>query len=233
MATMDKDEAVFFLDVDNTLLDNDRLIADLMQRLAQEFGADKRDSYKTILEQLRTELGYVDYLGAMQRFRLANIHNTKILSMSAFLLDYPFADLLYPGVADTIAHLRQWGRTVILSDGDAIFQPRKIQRSGIGEMVDGQLLIYVHKEQMLEDVALLYPARHYVMIDDKLSILSAMKSAWGAQLTTVFPRQGHYALDPKNIATYPAADITVENIGDLLRQDFSALFSPANQVNLR
>lgn len=221
MAAMDK--IVFLLDVDNTMFDNDRLIADLMGYLAQKFGAARRDSYQAILEQLRVELGYVDYLGAMQRFRLANMHDTKTLLMSAFLIDYPFADLIYPGVAAALAHLRQWGRTVILSDGDVVFQPRKIQRSGLWQLVDGQVLIYVHKEQMLNDVARLYPARHYVMVDDKLSILSAMKNAWGTQLTTVFPRQGHYALDPGNTAAYPPADVTVEHFSDLLKQDFSAL----------
>lgn len=217
------DEIVFLLDVDNTLLDNDRLIADLMQHLAQEFGAAGRDSYQTILEQMRAELGYVDYLGAMQRFRLANMRDPRTLLMSAFLIDYPFAGLIYPGVQAAVAHLRQSGRTVILSDGDAIFQPHKIQRSGLWQAVEGRVLIYVHKEQMLDDVARLYPARHYVMVDDKLSILSAMKSAWGAQLTTVFPRQGHYAQDPKILAAYPAADITVENFSGLLKQDFSTL----------
>lgn len=223
MAAMD--DVVFLLDVDNTLLDNDRLIDDLMQHLAQEFGAAGRDSYKAILEQLRVELGYVDYLGAMQRFRLANMHDARTLLMSAFLIDYPFADLIYPGALNAVAHLRQWGRTVILSDGDAVFQPRKIQRSGLWQVVEGRVLIYVHKEQMLDDVARLYPSRHYVMVDDKLSILSAMKNAWSTQLTTVFPRQGHYALDPKNLAAYPAADITVENFSDLLKQDFSALLT--------
>ena len=223
MAAMD--DVVFLLDVDNTLLDNDRLIDDLMQHLAQEFGAAGRDSYKAILEQLRVELGYVDYLGAMQRFRLANMHDARTLLMSAFLIDYPFADLIYPGALNAVAHLRQWGRTVILSDGDAVFQPRKIQRSGLWQVVEGRVLIYVHKEQMLDDVARRYPSRHYVMVDDKLSILSAMKNAWSTQLTTVFPRQGHYALDPKNLAAYPAADITVENFSDLLKQDFSALLT--------
>lgn len=217
------DEIVFLLDVDNTLLDNDRLIADLMQHLAQEFGAAGRDSYQTILEQMRAELGYVDYLGAMQRFRLANMRDPRTLLMSAFLIDYPFAGLIYPGVQAAVAHLRQSGRTVILSDGDAVFQPHKIQRSGLWQAVEGRVLIYVHKEQMLDDVARLYPARHYVMVDDKLSILSAMKRAWGTQLTTVFPRQGHYARDPKILAAYPAADITVENFSGLLKQDFSTL----------
>jgi len=224
------DDVVFLLDVDNTLLDNDRLIADLMQHLAQEFGSEQRDSYQAILEQLRSELGYVDYLGAMQRFRLANLHDNvtsvtmrSTLQMSAFLLDYPFAKLIYPGALDAIAHLRQWGRTVILSDGDVIFQPRKIERSGLSQAVDGQVLVYVHKEQILDEVARLYPARHYVMVDDKLSILSAMKNSWGRQLTTVFPRQGHYAHDPKILAANPAADITLEQISALAQQDFSRL----------
>lgn len=223
MAAMD--DVVFLLDVDNTLLDNDRLIDDLMQHLEQQFGAAGRDGYQIILEQMRTELGYVDYLGAMQRFRLANMRDTRALLMSAFLIDYPFAERIYPGVPGAVAHLRQWGRTVILSDGDAVFQPHKIQRSGLWQMVEGRVLIYVHKEQMLDDVARLYPSRHYVMVDDKLSILSAMKTAWGAQLTTVFPRQGHYAREPKNLAAYPAADITVENFSELLKQDFSALLA--------
>ena len=221
MATPDK--VIFLLDVDNTLLDNDRLRDDLMRHLAQEFGAENRDRYSAILEELRAELGYVDYLGAMQHYRLAEMNDPQLLLMSAFLMDYPFADLVYPGALGAIAHLRTWGRTVILSDGDVIFQPRKIQRSGLWHAVEGRVLIYVHKEQMLDAVAKRYPARRYVMVDDKLRILAAMKKTWGERLTTVFPRQGHYALDPKNVAAYPPADITVEHIGELVNQDFSAL----------
>ncbi len=217
------DEIVFLLDVDNTLLDNDRLRDELMLHLEQEFGADNRDRYRTILEQLRTELGYIDYLGAMQRYRVAHMDDARVLLMSAFLIDYPFADLIYPGVLDAIVHLRQWGRTVILSDGDVIFQPRKIQRSGLWRVMDGRVLIYVHKEDMLDAVARQYPARHYVMIDDKLNILAAMKHSWGQKLTTVFPRQGHYARDPQIVAACQPADITVEHFADLITQDFSKL----------
>jgi FMN phosphatase YigB (HAD superfamily) len=218
-------EVTFLFDVDNTLLDNDRLQADLKRHLAQEFGAENRDRYWAILEALRTELGYVDYLGAMQRYRLGDMNDPRLLLMSSFLMDYPFADLVYPGALAAIAHLRKWGRTVILSDGDVIFQPRKVQRSGLWQAVDGRVLIYVHKEQMLDAVATRYPARHYVMIDDKLRILAAMKTSWGNRLTTVFPRQGHYALDPKNLAAYGPADIAVERIGDLVGHDFSELLS--------
>ena len=218
-------DIVFLVDVDNTLFDNDRFQQELREHLQSFYGDHANEVYWAAFDKLRSELGYVDYLGAMQRFRLANMHDARTLLMSAFLIDYPFADLIYPGALNAVAHLRQWGRTVILSDGDAVFQPRKIQRSGLWQVVEGRVLIYVHKEQMLDDVTRLYPSRHYVMVDDKLSILSAMKNAWSTQLTTVFPRQGHYALDPKNLAAYPAADITVENFSDLLKQDFSALLT--------
>jgi hypothetical protein len=172
---------------------------------------------------LRTELGYADYLGALQRYRLGAMNDTRLLTVSAFLVDYPFANRLYPGSLDAIEHVSRWGLTVILSDGDVVFQPRKIRRSGLWEAVEGRVLIYIHKEQMLDDVRQRYPARHYVMVDDKLRILAAMKKIWGNQLTTVFPRQGHYALDPKIIAACPPADITIERIGDLVDYDLPAL----------
>jgi FMN phosphatase YigB (HAD superfamily) len=216
-------DIVFLLDVDNTLFDNDRFRASLLAKVESEFGAAACERYVAILEELRTSLGYVDYLGAMQRFRLLYITEPRVMAMSEFLMEFPFPDLVYPGALAAVAHLRQWGRTVILSDGDAIFQPRKIQRSGIWQAVEGRVLIYVHKEQMLDAVAQRYPARHYVMIDDVLRILTAMKGTWGERLTTVFPRQGHYAQDPKNIAAYPPADIAIEHIGDLAALDFSVL----------
>ncbi|HTT69059.1 MAG TPA: HAD family hydrolase, partial [Gemmatimonadales bacterium] len=203
-------DVVFLLDCDNTLLDNDRVQDDLRDHLAREFGPACRDRYWAILEQLRAELGYTDYLGALQRYRMGDMGDTRLLLMSSFLVDYPFATRLYPGALDVVHHLRTWGLTVVLSDGDVVFQPRKIQRSGLWAAVEGRVLIYVHKELMLDAVAALYPARHYVMIDDKQRILAAMKSVWGDRVTTVFPRQGHYALDPHNLAAYPAADLTVE-----------------------
>ncbi len=216
-------DVVFLLDVDNTLLDNDRIVADLGEHLAQEFGAESRDRYWRIFEALRRELGYADYLGALQRYRVDGMNDPRLLMMSSFLVDYPFADRLYPGALEVIAHLRRWGPTVILSDGDVVFQPRKVQRSGLWDAVEGRVLIYLHKEQVLDDVERRYPARHYVMVDDKLRILAAMKKVWGTRLTTVFPRQGHYALDSRNAATYPPADMTVERIGELINHDFSAL----------
>src|SRR6185503_10575621 len=213
-------DVVFLLDVDNTLLDNDRVQDDLRNHLELEFGAASRDRYWAIFEALRTELGYADYLGALQRYRLGAMNDPRLLLMSSFLVDYPFADRLYPGALDAIAHLRTCGLTVILSDGDAVFQPRKVQRSGLWDAVEGRVLIYVHKERMLDEVGRRYPARHYVMVDDKLRILAAMKKFWGTRLTTVFPRQGHYALDPHNVSFYPPADLAIERIGDLLNYHF-------------
>jgi FMN phosphatase YigB (HAD superfamily) len=217
------DDVVVLLDCDNTLLDNDLVQGDLRAHLAREFGVESRDRYWAILEQLRAEVGYVDYLGALQRYRLEAVSDPRLLLMSSFLVDYPFASRLYPGALDAIRHLRTWGLTVILSDGDVVFQPRKIQRSGLWAAVEGRVLIYIHKERMLDALAERYPARHYVMVDDKLRILVAMKQAWKDRVTTIFPRQGHYALDPNNISAYPAADLTVERIGDLVNYDLSAL----------
>jgi FMN phosphatase YigB (HAD superfamily) len=214
---------VVLLDCDNTLLDNDAVQSDLREHLAREFGAESRDRYWAILEALRSELGYVDYLGALQRYRLAVECDPRVLLMSSYLVDYPFASRLYPGALDALRHLRKWGSTVILSDGDVVFQPRKLQRSGLWDAVEGRVLVYVHKERMLDTVAALYPARHYVMVDDKLRLLAAFKQVWKARVTTIFPRQGHYALDPANIEAYPAADLTVERIGDLVDVDLASL----------
>jgi FMN phosphatase YigB (HAD superfamily) len=216
-------DVVFFVDVDNTLLDNDQVERDLRQYLADAFGADRASRYWEIFEDLRTELGYADYLGALQRYRVENPRDPHLLAASLFLVDYPFVNRLYPGSLEVVARLRTWGPTVLLTDGDVVFQPRKVERSGLWEAVAGYVLIYIHKEQMLDDVAQRYPAPHYVMVDDKLRILAAMKEIWRDRLTTVFPRQGHYALDPKALATYPPADVTVERIGDLLDYDLSAL----------
>ena len=207
---------VFLFDVDNTLLDNDAVQADLSAHLEREFGREHRDRYWAIFEALRAELGYADYLGALQRYRLENLDEPQLLLISSFLIDYPFANRLYPGALEVLAHCRRFGPTVILSDGDVVFQPRKVRRSGLWDGVEGRVLIYLHKERMLDSVQRRYPAARYVMVDDKLRILTAMKRAWGASLTTVFPRQGHYACDPKELASYPAADVTLELVGDML-----------------
>ncbi len=214
-------EVVFLFDVDNTLLDNDRVEEDLRHHIEQEFGPETRERYFAIFEELRAELGYADYLGALQRYRLEDVCDPRLLRMSSFLVDYPFANRLYPGSLDALGHVRRWGETVILSDGDVVFQPCKVQRSSLWKAVEGRVLIYIHKELMLDEVERLYPARHYVMVDDKLRILAAMKKVWGTRLMTVWPRQGHYALDQRIVARYPAADLTIECIGDLINHDFS------------
>jgi hypothetical protein len=213
---------VFLFDVDNTLIDNDRVQAHLKEHLERTYGAATRDRYWEILEDLRYELGYVDYLGALERYRVEALHRPEVLRMSSWLVDYPFADRLYAGALDVVKHVQKWGTPVILSDGDAVFQPRKVERSGLWQAFDGRILIYIHKEQELDDVERLYPAGHYVLIDDKLRILSAVKKIWGERVTTVFPKQGHYAFDPNELAAYRSADIELANIGDLLTYDLSA-----------
>jgi FMN phosphatase YigB (HAD superfamily) len=213
---------VFLFDVDNTLLDNDRVTADLQRHLQREVGTERAQRYWALFEQLRAELGYADYLGALQRYRIEYPRDPRLLIVSNFLVNYPFANRLYPNSLDAIEHVKQWGPVVILSDGDVVFQPRKVERSGLLEAVDGNALIYVHKEKELDDVEQRFPAEHYVMVDDKLRILAAMKNIWRDRLTTVFPRQGHYALDPKIAATYPPADITVERIGELVNYDLAS-----------
>ena len=218
---------VFLFDVDNTLIDNDRVQAHLKEHLEQAYGVAARDRYWEILEQLRHKLGYVDYLGALERYRVEAMHRPELLRMSSWLVDYPFVERLYPGALDAIKHVQQWGTPVILSDGDAVFQPRKVERSGLWKAFDNRVLIYIHKEEELDDVRRLYPADHYVLIDDKLRILTAVKKIWGERVTTVFPKQGHYALDPKIVAAYPQADITLERIGELMKCNRDAFLAKA------
>jgi len=216
---------VFLFDVDNTLLDNDRVTTDLKHHLEKEVGREGAQCYWNKFERLREELGYADYLGALQRYRSENPHDPRLLTASRFLIDYPFSNRLFPNSLDVVARVKQWGPAVILSDGDVVFQPLKVERSGLFDAMNGNVLIYVHKEQELDDVADRFPADHYVMVDDKLRILAAIKQIWGRRVTTVFVRQGHYARDPKILATYPAADVSIKRIGDLLDHDL-AYFTP-------
>jgi len=215
---------VFLFDVDNTLIDNDHVQADLREHLERAYGTAARDRYWEILEKLRSELGYVDYLGALERFRIERIHRPDVLLMSSWLVDYPFAARLHPGALEAVRHVQQWGVAVILSDGDAVFQPRKVERSGLWRAFDSRVLIYVHKEQELDDVARFFPADHYVVIDDKLRILTAVKKIWGNRVTTVFVKQGHYAHDPEILSEFPPADIELARIQDLINHDLSTPF---------
>jgi FMN phosphatase YigB (HAD superfamily) len=214
-------DVVFLFDVDNTLLDNDQVQRDLSNHLASEFGQAARDRYWSLFEELRATLGYADHLGTLQRYRLEDLHNPKVLGIANWLVDYPFADRLYPHAIDVVHHVQSWGPAVILSDGDAAFQPRKVCRSGLWEAFSNNVLIYIHKEQALDDVERLYPARRYVMVDDKLRILESLKQQWQARVTTVFPRQGHYAFDPEELRKRRPADIAIDAIGDMLQIDGS------------
>ena len=215
---------VFFFDVDNTLLDNDTMSRDLRAYLTEAFGAERQQRYWSIFEELRSELGYADYLGALQRYRVEHLRDPHMLAVSNYLVTYPFEERLFPGALALLRRLRQYGTVAILSDGDVVYQPRKIARSGLWDAVEGNVLIYIHKEEMLDDVAERYPAARYVVIDDKIRLLAKMKAIWGARLTTVFVRQGHYAHDQRLLDEYPPADIAIERIGDLLdNRDFAAL----------
>jgi FMN phosphatase YigB (HAD superfamily) len=223
-------QVVFLFDVDNTLLDNDRVVTDLMNHLEHEVGHERQQRYWAIFEELRSALGYADYLGALQRYRVEYPRDPHLLTVSSYLVNYPFANRLFPNSLDVLDHCKAWGPVVILSDGDVVFQPRKVERSGLFEAVDKNVLIYVHKELELEDVERRYPAEHYILVDDKLRILTAVKKIWGARVTTVFPRQGHYALDLQELATYPPADVSIGRIGELLEYGLSALRA-ATQMN--
>jgi FMN phosphatase YigB (HAD superfamily) len=224
------DQTVFLVDVDNTLLDNDRIQQDLRDHLDRKFGVAARERYWTILEDLFAELGYRDYIGALQRFREEHPREIELLSMSSFLVDYPFADRLFPGALQVLKRLRGFGPTVILSDGDVVFQPRKVAHAGIFDAVGGHVLIYIHKEAALDDVERRYPAEHYVLVDDKLRILAAVKQHWGESVTTVFPRQGSFANDPKVVDAFPAADLSIERIADLLGYDAKELRLAARPI---
>jgi hypothetical protein len=218
-----RSRVVFLLDVDNTLLDNDRVTEDLKRHLAREVGAEHQARYFAHLEAMRAELGYVDYLGALQRYRMEYPHESHLLAVSYFLVNYHFANRLFPGSLDVIEQLSAFGPAVILSDGDVVFQPHKIERSGIFDAVEGRVLIYIHKEQELAEVERLFPADHYVLFDDKIRILTAVKKIWGDRLSTVFVKQGHYAR-AADVSTYPPADVTVARISDLLERDLASLF---------
>lgn len=223
-------EIVFLFDVDNTLLNNDRVAEDLKQHLTSKVGGASSRRYWEIFEQLRSELGYADYLGALQRYRIENPRNPELLEVSHFMINYPFANRLYPESLAAVEYAQQLGRAVLLSDGDVVFQPLKVDRSGLGEAFAGRVLIYIHKELELDDVEAKYPAKHYVMVDDKVRILAAIKQNWGARVTTIFPRQGHYALDKALVAQYPPPDITLESIGELQKYSLDQILSAAKRT---
>lgn len=224
---------MFLFDVDNTLFDNDRFNDDLDARLKRDFGVDGRERYRKHYEALRDELGYADYLGAVQRLRDEYDDDPKLLQLAEFILDYPFADSLYLHALDAIAHLRSHGMPVILSDGDMVLQPRKVMRSGLWEAMVGQVSITLHKQHQTDDVQRRWPAEHYVMIEDKPLLLAEMKRKMDAQLTTVFVQQGHYAAEQQLSKNDPTPDITLGCIGDLrslVAQDFYVASDGAKEL---
>jgi FMN phosphatase YigB (HAD superfamily) len=227
-ATNKPDKVVFLFDVDNTLLDNDRVSADLRRYLTKEVGSARAEQYFEIFESLRAELGYSDYLGALQRYRLVHPRDPHLLAVSSFLVNYPFANRLFPGSLDALEHAASFGQTVILSDGDVVFQPRKVERAGLFDAVEKRVLIYIHKEHELDDVERRYPADHYVLVDDKIRILTAVKKIWGERLTTVLPRQGHYALAP-DVESFPVPDITIDRISEFCAYDLPQLLAAARR----
>jgi len=227
---MASEKIAFLFDVDNTLLDNDQIVADLMRYLEHEIGDERQQRYWTYFEQLRSELGYADYLGALQRYRMQYPRDSHILAVSHYLIGYPFANRLFPNSLDVVEHARRFGDPVIVSDGDVVFQPLKIRHSGLMDTFDSKVLIYIHKERELDDIAQRYPADHYVLIDDKVRILATVKHAWNSRVTTVFPRQGHYALDEKDVAKYPSPDLTIERIAMLLDYDLPTLIAAGSST---
>jgi FMN phosphatase YigB (HAD superfamily) len=222
------EKIVFLFDVDNTLLDNDHVVADLMRYLEREIGPERQQRYWMYFEQLRSQLGYADYLGALQRYRLEYPRDSHILAVSHYLIDYPFANRLFPNSLDVVEHVRRFGEAVIVSDGDVVFQPLKIRRSGLMDTFNSRVLIYVHKERELDDIAERYPADHYVLIDDKVRILDTVKRVWNSRVTTVFPRQGHYAMDEKELVKYGPPDLTIEHVAILLDHDLPTLIAAAS-----
>lgn len=220
---------VFLVDVDNTLVDNDGIQQDLKDHLAKTYGVAARDRYWKILEDLMVELGYRDYIGALQKFRVEHPSEMELLAMSSYLMDYPFAGRVYPKALEVLKRLRSFAPTVILTDGDVVFQPRKVEHAGLAKIADGNVLIYIHKEEALADVERRFPAEHYILVDDKPRILDAVKKIWKERVTTVLPRQGQYALDAKVLSALPPPDVTIDHIGDLLDHNLTRLRTAALQ----
>jgi FMN phosphatase YigB (HAD superfamily) len=207
---------VFLLDVDNTLINNDQVKEDFNAHLEVELGPKLTERFWDIYEQARKERGVVDIPLSLQRLReatpLSELDEQTFHHVQSIFDNYPFFNALYPHTLETLQHLRTMGLTVIVSDGDQLFQPEKIFRSDLAETVEGRVLIYTHKQQHLEEILQKYPADHYVMIDDKPDILVDSKAIMGKRLTTVFVKQGHYA---KQVPDNFTPDISVLHIGDL------------------
>ena len=217
------EDTVFLFDVDNTLLDNDRVKSDLKEKVLQDFGQEACNRFWAIYEEQRKKHIYADFIGTLERFRLEHLHDPKALRLSLWMMHYPFADRLFPDALAVVRHVSQWGLPVVLTDGDGVFQPYKLERSGLWNAFDGRVLGYVQKDQELEAIAQAFPARHYILVDDKLKLLNAVKGIWGNRVTTIFVKQGHYANDPNVLASEPVADVSVDRVAELMMHDFSTI----------
>ncbi len=208
---------VFLIDVDNTLIDNDAVKKDLDEHITVELGPALAARFWEIYEQARKERETVDIPLALSRLRtqtsLADMDEQTYLHVHSIFDNYPFFERLYPGTLETLHYLRTLGLTVIVSDGDRFFQAEKIFASNLAEAVEGRVLIYIHKQQHLDEIVRQYPADHYVMIDDKPEILADTKELWGKRVTTAFVQQGKYAAEQKPPNFAP--DISVLHIADL------------------
>jgi hypothetical protein len=204
------DDLVFLLDVDNTLLDNDRAKEDMAARVEDLVGAERAARWWELYEQVRQETDVVDYPRTLTRYRAVFPDEPRFPHLADFILGLPYAGYVYPGALETLTYLRTLGTTVIVSDGDAVYQAAKIARAGLAAAVDDHVLIFLHKEGRIEDVRQRYPAEHYLLIDDKLRILARLKGILGDLVTTLHVAQGHYASSERGI--YPAADLEVPSI---------------------
>ncbi len=207
---------VFLLDVDNTLLDNDQVRTQLEAAVTDAVGPARATRLWEIYEAVREELDFVNFPETLERFSRECDEVACLGRLSSILYGFPFAECLYPGALQAIHHVKSLGLPVILSDGDQLFQRYKIRAAGLETAVDGRVLVYVHKEQSTDDIRKRYPATHYVMVDDKPRIHTAMKAVLGDQVTTVMVCQGKYAADPAQ-HDYPDPDVTLDSIQDLVQ----------------
>lgn len=210
-----KSPLVVLCDVDNTLLNDNRIVSDLCDFLLDKLGEQGAKQYWTHFEALSQSLGYADYLGALQRARDEHPHEMHFIAITNFLLTYPFSERLFPRALDVIDHVACWALPVIVSDGDVVLQPIKLHRAGLARKVQDRVLVYIHKEKELDDIMQRYPATHYVFVEDNLSILSSVKREWGQRVTTIHIRPHGHPPDEGRTALQP--DITLNDIGDMLR----------------
>ncbi len=218
-----------FVDVDNTLIDNDAAKEEMDRRLVSVVGPEEAKRFWAVYEEVRREFGVVDIPRALARFEATSELDEENLgrrvALAEVFMDFPFREYLFPDALATLGHLRLLGRLALLSDGDEVFQPVKIARSGLADAVDGYVLVYPHKEAHHGELEAIFPADHYILVDDKLEVIGRFREQFTSPLTTVFVRQGKYAT-AAGPPPWPGADIVVERIGDLRGYSQEAFADP-------